>query len=184
MLLLAYVAVPSVEAEAVVTYANNYLPYFIQPNSIGLLTPTGFVACAVLLVVFAGLNLLAVRTLLTVNSTVTWWKIAAPVLTIIALILASPHWNVWAADPHSYQITGVFTALPVAGVVFSYLGFRTAIDLGGESANSGRDIPLAVIGSVLIAAAVYIMLQVAFLMALRPEDLAHGWPQLTFTGAA
>ena len=78
MLFLAYVAVPSVEAEAVVTYANNYLPYFIQPGSAGLLTPAGFVACAALLVIFAALNLLAVRTLLTVNTTVTWWKIAAP----------------------------------------------------------------------------------------------------------
>ncbi len=41
MLFLAYVAVPSVEAEAVVTYANNYLPYFIQPHSSGLLTVAG-----------------------------------------------------------------------------------------------------------------------------------------------
>ena len=123
MLFLAYVAVPSVEAEAVVTYANNYLPYFLQPHTSGLLTIAGFFACAVLLLIFAWLNLLAVRTLLTVNSTVTWWKIAVPVLTLIVLILASSHWNVWAADPHSYKFSGIFTALPTAGIVFSYLGF-------------------------------------------------------------
>ena len=68
--------------------------------------------------------------------------------------------------------------------MFSYLGFRTAIDLGGESSNPGRHIPMAVIGSVLISAAIYILLQVAFLMALRPSDLAHGWANLTFTGEA
>jgi amino acid transporter len=184
MLFLAYVAVPSVEAEAVVTYANNYLPYFLQPHTSGLLTTAGFFACAVLLLIFAWLNLLAVRTLLTVNSTVTWWKLAVPVLTLIVLILASSHWNVWAVDPHSYKFSGIFTALPTAGIVFSYLGFRTAIDLGGESANPGRDIPLAVVGSVVISGVIYVLLQVAFLMALRPEDLAHGWPQLTFAGAA
>src|SRR5271166_1014519 len=150
MLFLAYVAVPSVEAEAVVTYANNYLPYFLQPHTSGLLTIAGFFACAVLLLIFAWLNLLAVPVLLTVNSTVTWWKIAVPVLTLIVFILASSHWNVWAADPNSYKFSGIFTALPAAGIVFSYLGFRTAIDLGGESANPGRDIPLAVVGSVLI----------------------------------
>ena len=33
MLFLAYVAVPAVEAEAIVTYANNYLPYFLQPST-------------------------------------------------------------------------------------------------------------------------------------------------------
>ena len=79
MLFLAYVAVPSVEAEAVVTYANNYLPYFLQPHRSGLLTVAGFFVCAVLLLIFAWLNLLAVRMLLTVNSAVTWWKIAVPV---------------------------------------------------------------------------------------------------------
>ncbi len=184
MLFLAYVPVPAVEAEAIVTYANNYLPYFIEPRSGGLLTTTGFIVCALLLGVLALLNLLAVRLLLNVNSTVTWWKIAVPVLTVIVLISASTHWDVWAADPHSYRISGIFTALPAAGIVFSYLGFRTAIDLGGESSNPGRHIPIAVIGSVLLSAVIYILLQVAFLMALRPSDLAHGWAQLSFTGEA
>ena len=184
MLFLAYVAVPAVEAEAIVTYANNYLPYFLQPNTNDLLTTTGFITCALLLGVLALLNLLAVRKLLHVNSTVTWWKIAVPLLAIVVLITASSHWDVWDADPNSYKFSGIFTALPAAGIVFSFLGFRTAIDLGGESSNPGRHIPIAVIGSVLISALVYVLLQVAFLMALRPEDLAHGWTHMTFTGAA
>lgn len=184
MLFLAYVPVPAVEAEAIVTYANNYLPYFLQPNSHGLLTVAGFIVCAVLLGVLALLNLLAVRMLLRVNSTVTWWKIAIPLLTVIVLIAASTHWDVWSADPNSYHFSGIFTALPAAGIVFSFLGFRTAIDLGGESSNPGRNIPLAVIGSVVLSAVVYILLQVAFLMALRPSDLANGWAKLSFTGEA
>jgi amino acid transporter len=189
MLFLAYVPVPAIEAEAVVNYANNYLPYFIVPQT-GVLTPTGFVVCAILLGIMALLNLLAVRVLLNVNSTITWWKIAVPALAIIVLIAVGAHSNVWAssqssvwaADPHGYQFSGIFTALPAAGIVFSYLGFRTAIDLGGESSNPSRDIPLAVIGTVLICAVIYILLQVAFLMALRPADLAHGWAQLSFQG--
>lgn len=184
MLFLAYVPVPAVEAEAIVTYANNYLPYFIQPNSNGLLTVTGLVTCVALLGVLALLNLLAVRKLLHLNSAITWWKIGVPALTIVGLIAVSSHWDVWHADPGSYGIDGIFTALPAAGIVFSYLGFRTAIDLGGESSNPGRHIPMAVIGSVLISAAIYILLQVAFLMALRPADLTNGWANLTFTGEA
>lgn len=184
MLFLAYVPVPAVETEAIVTYANNYLPYFIQPHSAGLLTVTGFVVCALLLGVLALLNLLAVGLLLNVNSTVTWWKIAVPILTVVVLIAASTHWDVWSADPGSYHFSGIFTALPTAGIVFSYLGFRTAIDLGGESSDPSRHIPMAVIGSVLLSAAVYILLQIAFLMALRPSDLAHGWANLSFTGEA
>jgi amino acid transporter len=184
MLFLAYAPVPAVEAEAIVTYANNYLPYFIQPHETGLLTTIGFVTCALLLGLLAFLNLLAVRLLLGVNSLITWWKLAVPALTVVALIAASSRWNVWAVDPHGYAVSDIFTALPAAGVIFSYLGFRTAIDLGGESSNPARHIPLAVIGAVLISSLVYILLQVAFLMALRPSDLAQGWARLNFVGEA
>ncbi len=190
MLFLAYVAVPAVESEAVVTYANNYLPYFLQPQGGGVLSLTGFVACAVLLGVFAALNLMAVRRLLGVNSTITWWKIAVPLLTALALIVVGlrVHWpsgsSVWTVDRGGYGFEDVFLALPAAGIVFSYLGFRTAIDLGGESRNPGRAIPLAVIGSVLLSAAVYILLQLGYLLALRPADIAGGWAHVAFSGDA
>ena len=189
MLFLSYVAVPSVEAESIVTYANNLYPHLVGAE--GVLTATGFVACAVLVGLLALVNLLAIRWLLAVNNTVTWWKIAVPLLTAIVLIVAGAHqagplWtggtSVWSAASSSYDPNGVFIALPAAGIVFSFLGFRTAIDLGGESANPGRNIPLAVIGAVLLSAVVYILLQLGFLNALKPEDIANGWGQLKFAG--
>ena len=183
MLFLSYVAIPPVEAEAIVTYANNYIPGLVAPGS-GVLTIVGFVACAVLLLLMAVLNLLAVQLLLRLNNTVTWWKIAVPVVTGMALIVSAfGHPGAVHADPGGYNVTGIFLALPAAGIVFSFLGFRTAIDLGGESSNPGRHIPMAVIGSVVLGGAVYILLQVGFLAALRPSDLVHGWANLTFPGA-
>lgn len=189
MLFLSYIAVPPVEAESIVTYANNLYPGLV--GSDGVLTATGFVACAVLVGVLALLNLLAIRWLLTVNNTVTWWKIAVPLLTAIVLIVAGAHqvgplWtggtSVWTAASSSYDPNGIFIALPAAGIVFSFLGFRTAIDLGGESANPGRNIPLAVIGAVLLSAVVYILLQLGFLNSVKPQDIANGWGQLNFPG--
>ncbi|KEP71739.1 amino acid permease [Thioclava dalianensis] len=184
MLFLSYAPVPAVEAEGIVTYANNYLPYFIKADGSGTLTAMGFLASAVLLSVLALLNLLAIKALLRVNNTVTWWKIAVPLVTVVGLVVASTHWGVWHAAPGTYSSQGVFTAIPAAGIVFSFLGFRTAIDLGGESANPGRNIPMAVIGSVLLAAVVYVLLQVAFIMALSPDDLKGGWSHLNFVGSA
>ncbi|OOY28081.1 amino acid permease [Thioclava sp. L04-15] len=184
MLFLSYAPVPAVEAEGIVTYANNYLPYFIKGDGSGTLTLMGFIASAVLLSVLAVLNLLAIKALLKVNNTVTWWKIAVPLVTVVGLIAASTHWGVWHAAPGTYSSQGMFTAIPAAGIVFSFLGFRTAIDLGGESANPGRNIPMAVIGSVVLAAFVYILLQVAFIMALSPENLKNGWTALSFAGSA
>ncbi len=189
MLFLSYVAVPSVEAESIVTYANNLYPHLV--GSAGVLTGEGFVACAVLVGILALVNLLAIRWLLAVNNTITWWKIAVPALTAIVLIVAGAHqigplWtngaSVWSAAPQSYDSNGIFIALPAAGIVFSFLGFRTAIDLGGESANPGRNIPLAVIGAVVLSAIIYILLQIGFLNSLKPQDVANGWGKLSFPG--
>lgn len=181
MLFLAYVAVPAVEAEAVVTYANNYLPFLVSPDE-GVLTVIGFFVSVVLLGVFALLNLLAIRTLLQLNSAITWWKIAVPLATIVGLIVVAWHPENMHAAPNSYQISGIFTALPAAGIVFSFLGFRTAIELAGESSDPNRYMPFAVIGSVVLASVVYVGLQVAFIMALPPGQLTDGWSALSFAG--
>lgn len=183
MLFLCYVPIPAVESEAIVTYANNYLPFLVQPHTTGLLTTAGFAVCAALIGILALVNLLAVGMLLRVNTTITWWKIAVPVLTAVVLLASSTGGSRnLSADPGGYDFSNIFAALPAAGIVFSYIGFRTAIDLGGESANPGRDIPIAVIGSILLSAIIYILLQIAFLFALRPQDIAHGWHNLSFAG--
>jgi len=184
LLFLTYVSTPAIEAEAVLTYANNYIPYFIQPGTNGTLSGIGFCAAVVLMLMFAIINLMAVRWLLNVNTAVTWWKIAIPILTIIGLLVASLHTGNLSAAPHSYSTSGIFTALPAAGIVFSFLGFRTAIELAGESKDPHRTMPFAVIGSVLLAALVYIGLEVAFVLSVSPSSLANGWSQLNFAGSA
>lgn len=73
-----------------------------------------------------------------------------------------------------YGIKGVFVALPL-GVIFALEGFEQAAQLAGEARNPKRDIPLAVVGSMLIGAALYIALQICFVGALNPANVAHGW---------
>ncbi len=183
LLFLTYVSTPAIEAEGVITYANNYLPYFIRPGSGDILSGAGFAAAVVLMLFFALLNLLAVRWLMNVNSTVTWWKILIPLVTVGGLLAAAAHPGNLHAAPHSYSTAGIFTALPAAGIVFSFLGFRTAIDLAGETRNPGRFVPFAVIGSVLLATVIYVGLEVAFVLAVSPGDIANGWNHLNFAGS-
>ena len=83
-----------------------------------------------------------------------------------------------------YGWKGVFLALASGGVVFACLGFEQAIQLGGESRNPGRNIPLAIIGGMVIAVGLYIALQVAFIAALDPSSLSNGWGAITFSGKA
>jgi amino acid transporter len=59
------------------------------------------------------------------------------------------------------------------------LGFRTAIEMAGEATNPQRDMPRALIGSVLITCAIYMLIQIAFVGALAPVTLASGWSALS-----
>ena len=92
------------------------------------------------------LNLLAIRVLLNFNSTDHLVENRGADADRDRVDRRQFALDVWAAAPDSYRFSDIFTALPAAGIVFSYLGFRTAIDLGGESSNPSRHIPLAVIG--------------------------------------
>jgi amino acid transporter len=184
ILFFAYVTVAPVEVMAVLTYANNYIPGLIQPDS-GLLTHTGFITSVVFLGFFVVLNFLVIRWVLFINSAATWWKLAVPAATVFVLIGFSFHpQNLHLVrSPSDTQVGGMFTAVATSGVIFSYFGFRQAIDLAGETANPSRNIPIAVIGSVMIGLVLYVGLQLAFLLAVSPEELAKGgWAGLHFTG--
>jgi len=59
--------------------------------------------------------------------------------------------------------------------VFALEGFEQAAQLAGEARNPKRDVPIAVVGSMLMGAALYILLQLCFTGALNPANIAHGW---------
>ena len=172
---------PPVEVIAVLTYTNSYIPGFLHANT-GLLTPMGFVAAIILLGFVVALNFLAIRWVMFINSAATWWKLLIPVLTIGILMAYSFHPGNMTAHLTSTPVSGIFTAVGTAGIIFSFLGFQQAIALAGETRNPGRYVPIALIGSVIIAMLVYVGLQVAFIVALQPADIANGWQNLHFTG--
>jgi amino acid transporter len=135
-----------------------------------------------LLAVVVIVNFLAVRWVLAINSVATWWKLVIPVATIFVLMAYSFHPANMTAHAASVPVSGIFTAVATAGIVFSFLGFQQAISLAGETRNPSRNIPLALIGSVLVGMLIYVGLQFAFITALDPRDISGGWEHLRFTG--
>lgn len=179
---LAYVSVAPVEAVAVVSYTNNFTPGLVVPES-GVLTITGLGAAVLLMALFIVINLLAIKLVLKINNAITWWKLAVPAATVVALIsvhFRAANFTQFGFAPAGAQ--GVLSAVSGAGIVFTYLGFRQAIELAGESANPKQNLPFAILGSVLLCIALYAGLQIAFIGALSPADLAQGWAHLHFTG--
>ncbi len=181
ILFLAFVSVPPVEVTSVLTYANNYVSGLISPTT-GVLTHLGTIVSIILLAMVVALNFLAIRIVVAINSAATWWKVLIPLSTIAILMAYSFHPENMTAHLASTPVSGIFTAVATAGVAFSFLGFQQAIALAGETRNPGRYIPIALVGSVLIATLIYIGLQISFIIALKPADIAGGWTHLRFSG--
>jgi amino acid transporter len=181
---LAYVSVAPVEAVAVVTYGDNFYPGLVAAKS-GVLTLAGLAAAVALMALFLVINLAAIRLVLRINSAITWWKLAVPFLTVLALMLARFHAGNFTAQHFAPAgADGVLKAVSGAGIVFTFLGFRQAIELAGESSDPAKNLPFAILGSVLICILLYCGLQTAFIGALDPSDIAKGWVHLTFAGVS
>lgn len=180
---LSYVVVPPIEAEATVQYANTYLPGLY--NSSGALTFEGIVVSALLVVVFFVLNYLGVKVFARVNNVATLFKLVVPALTFILLIATGFHSGNFTAPQHGgfapFGAPGVMTAIALGGVAFAYQGFRQAIDLAGEARNAKRDVPRAVVYSLIVVVLLYTLLQVAFIGGISPKDLAAGWAKINFS---
>ena len=171
---LQAVTIAPIEVEAALSYTNNKLPGLIHDN--GTLSTTGLIVASVLMLLFTVINIVGVKLLAETNTVTVIWKTAIPVLTIVVLLLMSFHSSNFHAGGGfaPFGAHGVMAALP-AGVVFALQGFEQAIQMGGEARNPQRDISRAVITAMVIGTIIYLMLEVAFIGAINPANLAHGW---------
>ncbi|GAA0707613.1 APC family permease [Dokdonella soli] len=188
---IAIVSVIPVEAEASVQYMASWPWQWAQdlfvhmPDGHGELTPPGLAIAAVLVIVYFLLNFWSVKLFARSNTAITWFKLVVPAATGLALIASGFHSGNFAVgvhgDTHAIDFAAVLTAVATAGIVFSFNGFQSPVNLAGEAHNPGTSIPFAVIGSIVLATIVYIILQVAYIGAVPPEMLAKaGWHGIDF----
>jgi len=167
-----------IEVEGALQYATRYAD-FTTPHDNGThtLTTLGFVVAIALMAVFVVINYVGISWFARINNVLVGWKLVMIVLVVIAFLVTSFHGsNLHSQGFFTHGAQGVFSAVATSGIVFSFLGFRQAIELAGEGAKPKRDIPLAVLGSLLVTGILYVLLQIAFLVALDPGKLAaHGW---------
>jgi amino acid transporter len=178
--------VAPIEVLATIQYAStwSFAHHWFKAN--GTLSGSGIAIAAVLMVVFVIVNVIGIRWLANVNTAVTTWKVAIPILAIVVLLLTHFHSSNFSAGGGFFVGSGsaipksIMEAIASGGIVFALLGFEQAVQLGGESANPQRDLPRAVIGSILIGACIYTLVQLAFIGALSPSAIAsaHTWANL------
>ncbi|MHB1986539.1 MAG: APC family permease [Acidimicrobiales bacterium] len=171
--LLSAVSVPAIEAEASVTYLGGRFPSLglteAAPNSAILSWPKGILLGFGFLLLFGVLNYVGIKFLAELNRWVVWWKLIIPTITFIMLF------TLFKGQNFGHAVGGftplgkapIFEAIATTGIVFSYLGFRQALEYAGEARNPQRDIPRATIYSVVIGIVLYTLLQIAFTGAIN-----------------
>lgn len=188
---ISIVSVIPVEAEASVQYMASWpwrwaqQLYIHLPDGRGELAASGLVIAAALVIVYFLLNFWSVKLFAHSNTAITTFKLVVPAATGLTLIAAGFHTENFSVgahgEAHSINFAAVLTAVATAGIVFSFNGFQSPVNLAGEARNPARSIPFAVLGSILLAAVIYVILQLAYLGAVPPALLAKaGWHGLDF----
>ncbi len=167
------------EISAIMQYAAHYLPGIYNGHT---LTAAGLAVAVGLSVLLTALNWFAVRMFAQLNNLVSVFKIAVPVITVIALIASG--WHSGRLTDHGgfapYGYAACLTALAGGGVVYSVNGFQAPLDFSGETRNPRRTIPAAVLTGIALAVAMYLALQLAFLFTVPENLLGGGWRGVSF----
>jgi amino acid transporter len=189
---IAIVSVIPVEAEASVQYMAGWKWQWAQdlyhaiPGQHGELSQLGVAIAGALVIVYFLLNYWSVKLFARSNSLITLIKLVIPAATGIALIASGFHGDNLAVGAnggnHANDFAAILTAVATAGIVFSFNGFQSPVNLAGEAHNPGRSIPFAIIGAIVLATIVYVLLQVAYLGSVPPDLLARaGWKGIDFS---
>lgn len=190
---LQAVALAPVEVTATMGYLNANWVKGVETSQ-GYLTGKGIVVAIGFMTLFTLINLVGVKALAEGGNVIVAWKVIVPILTIVVILSQGFHSTNFSAHFHSvlasngqlaakhgggfnpYGLKGMLIALGVGGVLFSYQGFEQAVQLGGEARNPRRDIPRAVVLSIIIGTVIYIALQLCFIAAFNPELVKSvGW---------
>jgi len=178
---LGIAPVIATEALASIQYLSSWhFPWTkgLFNNATGDLTTSGLFATSLLLLVYFLLNYWSFKFFIKFMSFVTCLKIFTPLFTIISLIVVAFHDRNFTVVNNTiapYGWDAVLTAIPACGIIYSFNGFQTPVNLAGEVKNPGRNIPIALICSIAFCLIIYTGLHVAFIGALSPSELIKGW---------
>jgi hypothetical protein len=168
------------EVLAVTQYLSHYWPWLYHGTS---LSPGGIGVAAALEAVLVVLNWFGIQLFVRVNLVVTWVKFIVPAITVIALFASGFHGsNLTSAGGFApYGGSAILSVIASGGLIYALNGFQPPVDLSGEARNPRRDIPRAILVAIAAAAVLYILLRLAFLVAIPHSLLGHGWNGISFS---
>ena len=181
---LSYVVMTPIEIQAILQYASHFFPMLIKDQTHTLtLSGYGYMAAISIMLFVVILNSYGIKMLAECNKYASIIKFILPSIAIVALMQHSPflhNVNINLTTKESW--VQIFTALSAGGVAFAFTGFQNGLMLAGEVENPQRNIPIAILGAILIGFLLYFMLQLSFIVAVPQKYLIHGWQLLSYPG--
>ncbi|MDQ0316022.1 APC family permease [Amorphus orientalis] len=180
---VGYNTTAPIEVEAMLHYLAPHTPWLYVGSGTSELSAWGIAICTALLLVFTLINAVGVKFFAYVNSTLTWAKIGIPILLAVIILFSIFNGDNFTSEASGgfapYGLQGILAAVSSGGIIFAFIGFRHAIDMAGETKNPKFTIPAALMLAVGIAFVLYGLLQIAFIGAITPEQMANGWKNLS-----
>ncbi len=183
---VAIVTVVPVEAEATVQYMATWpFPWAQTLYAKEQLSLPGLGIASVFMIGYFLLNYFGVKLYVLTNGAITAFKLVVPLLTGVALLVAGFHPHNFGVGLHSggppVQWATLLGAAATSGIIFSLNGFQSPINMAGEAKDPGRNVPIAVFGSLALAVVIYVLLQIAFVGATPQAMIKDGWSKLNFS---
>jgi amino acid transporter len=182
---LSYVVMTPIEIQAIMQYSGHLFPMLVSPHTEAFeLSGIGYVVAIGVMLFVVFLNSFGIKLLAECNKYASMIKFIIPSLAIVSLMSTSPslHHNLHLHLTDMRDWVEIFSALSVGGIAFAFTGFQNGLMLAGEVVNPQKNIPIAILGAVLIGFILYFMLQFSFLIAVPSQYLAQGWSHLSFPG--
>lgn len=181
---LSYVVMTPIEIQAILQYGSHFFPSLVGDSSQTLsLSGVGYVVAFVLMLIVVFLNSYGIKLLAECNKYASLIKFILPSIAIVALINHAPNFsNLDIQLNHYGKWQDIFSALSLGGIAFAFTGFQNGLMLAGEVKNPQRNIPISILGAVLIGFLLYFMLQLSFIVAVPSQYLANGWHGLSYPG--
>jgi amino acid transporter len=182
---ISYLTLAPIEVQAIIQYVSVYHPAFLNPDL--SLSLQGFGLAFVLLLLICIINTYSLRWLIKANNFLTVLKLIIPifigiVILMVALSSSGPsHISLSKETFAPYGVHGIVAAISSGGIAFAFTGFKIAAEMAGDTENPRKSIPIAVIGSIVICLAIFILLQFAFLNSISHENLLNGWKNLSLS---
>lgn len=148
---------------------SNYLQYFFEAPQ--------FTVAMVLLILGATLNMIGIQESSRVNVVFTIIEVSGLII-FIWLGLQNPKFGeALSAAPNASTLASA------ALIIFAYFGFENIVNLAEEAKNPEKSVPKAIFASLCISTILYILVSLAAVALMSPDELAKSEKALSDAAA-